>query len=179
MGQKTSFCPCCGDAQLLNSKEKNKEEFFPTFNNFDNKKKKLFSLIKEDYKNYELIFEEKKKNHCLKIFLHLLDKDIIRVEYFVPVSSKKFINFMDNYELQIKIDKTIDNKIDKFQKIEKIDKLTSYYFLSYKKFFWVSPRYFIYIKNIYQTKEGWGDISFSTAHVKFSKEKGIKEKLNV
>jgi hypothetical protein len=118
--------------------------------------------------NFEKIYEEKKLDNALKIYLttyvnsdnHRVSKTIS--EWYVNCSPEQFIRFMNNMDEQ----KKLDTQMDEFKTVDTLfsndSQFYSVIYLSYKKMWPVSARDFIYVKHYRKVDENtWCDVSKS------------------
>lgn len=129
--------------------------------------------------DYEKIYEEKKEDHKLKIYLssymtpekNRVNK--VRAEWYVPVTPEQFIGFMNNVEEQWKVD---DGTMEKFYPVSimNAEEESGYvvYYLSYKKQMVASARDMIYIKHYKKLDDDtYADASVSVEHPDFPEVK--------
>ena len=122
--------------------------------------------------NFELIYEEKKEDHKLKVYLssyvtpekNRVNK--VRAEWYVPVTPEQFINYMSDVKEQWKVD---DGTMEKFYPVTIMNKTNEenyiIFYLSYKKQMIASARDMIYIKHSKKVDEDtYADCSTSIEH---------------
>jgi hypothetical protein len=127
---------------------------------------RVYLANKSSFNEYEQIYEDKKSELHLQIFMKTYASDskakinIFRSEFEMPCSAEHFIRFMNDVPLQQKL----DSNVDQFYVAEKVanyeDAVILY--LSYKKVLTASSREFVYFKRIENIRQGvWCDASRS------------------
>mmetsp|Transcript_76405 Transcript_76405/g.88830 ORF Transcript_76405/g.88830 Transcript_76405/m.88830 type:complete len:302 (+) Transcript_76405:193-1098(+) len=130
-------------------------------------------LNKSDYPaDLTLIYEEKKEDHKLKIYLssYLTPEknrvNKIRAEFLIPVTPEQFAKFLADLPEQRKIDEATQEKFGPYAKInEGKEPSFTILYLSYKKQMIASARDLVYIKTCKMIdEETYADASISVEH---------------
>jgi hypothetical protein len=135
----------------------------------------LFTLIVQKNQagldDYELVYEEKKEEHQLKIYMqtYLTEQknrvNRTRTIWFAPCTAEQFIKFMNNVVEQNKLDPNMSD----FRQVETFEETPTscnvVYYLAYKKMLIASARDFVYVKHYKNMDElTWCDASKSVSH---------------
>ena len=132
---------------------------------------RVHEAIMNPTEKFECLYEEKKKSHRLKVFLHSYVNseknrvNVFRSEFLVPCSPEFFLKFQNNIEEQ----KKLDAYHEEYKFLETLNASTNVVYLSYKKNILFSKRDFVYLKHFTKIKsesdekEVWVDASDSVS----------------